>query len=194
MAVSGFHGPGRKQMPFLLPLIVVTLSLMQESRERTLASTEHLSLMTISLKKLFERFGLWKSSQAGTPISERERISRFLVQSSHFAKSKAKVKVGAFMPPTSGKLSICRSEGLTEAEIWQIGLKYVASQSRSVKARADLLASDILSTGYNGKNLAIDADGKPHIHHANIIGWPDERSQKLLLAIILADAAILIVI
>ena len=84
-------------------------------------------------------------------------------------------------------MSVCRTEGLDEAEVWQIADEFVGTAEKPVIARADLAAREFLS-----RQLSFDPDGTPHPRHANVIGWSDEQSLQKMIALELAEASVLI--
>lgn len=78
-----------------------------------------------------------------------------------------------------------RTNSLGDSEIWEIGRRLVAEpQGKTVHARGDLQADKIVEVG-----LRVTADTRPHQLHANIVGWPAEKSEQKMLAIELANAA-----
>lgn len=142
------------------------------------------------------RFRAWFSrlSDAFTPdpslpneVAPSERISRFVLSKHQFKSSAGKIKHNAFMPPTSGGLSVYRTQELNEDDIWSIGTDYVAApQGKTVYARGDLLAGQIL-----GAKLGIESVPRPHPRHADIVGWPQEKDEQKMCAVELANAATL---
>ena len=89
------------------------------------------------------------------------------------------------MPPRNGGLSVFRTSGLENTEIWELGKAFAAGESgREVLGRADLRAQTAFSIP-----LVIDADGVPHRRHANIIGWPDADEKRREIALRLAEKA-----
>ena len=118
-------------------------------------------------------------------IAQNDKIGRYLFQRSHFVPTKRRVKYGAFLPSSNGQTSIFRISGLTEDQIWDIGQNVVARISqRTLKARGDIFASHITN-----EELLIEPDTNIHELHASIIGWPEQESEKRLIAIKLADKA-----
>lgn len=74
-----------------------------------------------------------------------------------------------------------RISGLAEAEIWTVGEREVAQKSsRTLRARADLSVATV-----HAKELRAHLDDIP-LGHANITGWPEEKSEQKLIAIELA--------
>ena len=118
-------------------------------------------------------------------VDPSERITRYLLSKSEFVKTKGKVKHNAFMPPPTGKKSVYRTSGLTENEIWNIGKQFVAKpRNKTLRARGDIAASDIQERG-----LQIIPDKTPHPKHADIVGWPSEKHDQLMIAKILESKA-----
>jgi hypothetical protein len=118
-----------------------------------------------------------------------DRFSRFIHQKGDYSVDNNKVKANAFNPPrTSSRLSIFLTESLTEKEIWTIAENCVDDPPNKVtKARGDLKESVVTSAG-----LTIDFDDNPP-RHANILGWPQEKSERMLLAKKISDPSVLVV-
>lgn len=67
----------------------------------------------------------------------------------------------------------------------QIGREHVASiLGKTLLGRADVLTSDVLEL-----SLRVEPEPSPHPLHANIIAWPEEKSERKLLAMELAARA-----
>ncbi|MDH3975577.1 MAG: hypothetical protein OEV42_14965 [Deltaproteobacteria bacterium] len=116
-------------------------------------------------------------------VTNNETISRFLTSRSHYSPNAPlpakRVKYGAFMPMMhEGKweCSVFRIDGLREDEVWHIGEAQIAKSSRKVHGRADI---QVLSIGK--KSLNVEPDNNPP-RHANIKGWPEEKSAQKLKA------------
>jgi hypothetical protein len=112
---------------------------------------------------------------------------RYIFSRKHFSASR--VKAAAFLPPNqpNGKTSIFLVSGLNDRSRWSLGEEQVEAQrGESIKARADFHSQVVLS-----QHLRIDHDGKPHYRHANITGWPDEKSERKLRAQEIANQALL---
>ena len=92
------------------------------------------------------------------------------------------------MPPADLQLSVFRTQGLTEEEIWAIGQKEVIEKAPTPKTlygRAEIIASDVKKVG-----LGLAPDDTPP-RHTNIIGWPQVKSEQKLMALQLAEDALL---
>ncbi|MCP4414031.1 MAG: hypothetical protein GY808_15840 [Gammaproteobacteria bacterium] len=125
-------------------------------------------------------------------IGPDENISRFLTSTSHFSKTKGRIKYNAFLPAQDGDTSVYRTLGLSSQEISNIGEEYVRQpglrNGRSVniygwaevKARAVIKDTDI----------DILPEPTPHLRHANLTNWPDDNSKRKMQAVILADYAL----
>ncbi|MBI5056132.1 MAG: hypothetical protein HZB61_05920 [Nitrospirae bacterium] len=114
-------------------------------------------------------------------VLPEEDLTRYILHKNHFSALHNRVKYAAFLPAPNGETSVFRISNLSDNEIWETGDKEVA-QKRGIPlfGRADILASQILR-----RRLRIVPDDKPQ-RHANIIGWPEEKSEQKLIAIELA--------
>jgi hypothetical protein len=120
-------------------------------------------------------------------VSEDERISRFINERKKLTPSTGRARYNAFMPPRNAQMSVYRTILLSDEEVWQIGNAFVATADKPVIARADLSASVYFSNA-----LTFDPDGIPHPRHANVVGWPGDETLQRLLAVQLAEAALLL--
>jgi hypothetical protein len=119
-------------------------------------------------------------------VSTRETLTRYLLSKKLFSRANNRVKPQAFMPPADLKLSVFRTDKLSEIQIWKIGEKRVARKTkppRNLHGRADIKALKVVETG-----LRIIPDNVPP-RHANIIDWPDEKSEIIEIALELAANA-----
>ena len=126
--------------------------------------------------------------KSGLPktVSNSEVLARYLLSSKSFSRDNNRVKRQAFMPPANLKLSVYRIDKLSEYNIWNIGEKRVARKTkppRNLHGRADIKALKVVETG-----LRIIPDNIPP-RHANIIDWPDEKSEIIEIALELAANA-----
>ena len=116
-------------------------------------------------------------------VREDGTLARFGTQSGHLAASLVKPKL--FEPNRSLELSVFRVEGLGSSDILPIGEDVVRKhpQANRLYGWGEVNASDVLDTG-----LRIDYDDDPP-RHANIAGWPQDKSQRLQIQQILASCA-----
>ena len=123
-------------------------------------------------------------------VAEGESVTRYIFSKRHFSKDNGTVKYGAYMPTGTGEASIYRTTELGEPEIWKIGREYVEkSTNRNLRARGDSAAAVIMDTG-----LDIKPDNVPHPRHANIVNWPSPKDEQKLLAIQIANKAVLAIL
>ena len=117
-------------------------------------------------------------------IKSEEYLARYIFHKNHFSTLQERVKYVVFMPATSGETSVFRISSLLENEIWEIGNREVA-QKRGLPllGRADISAFHILDN-----KLKLIPDNNPP-RHANIVGWPPEKSEQILIAMVLAENA-----
>jgi hypothetical protein len=95
------------------------------------------------------------------------------------------VKYAAFLPDKNGETSVFRTSGITNNEIWEIGDCEVSiKRGKPILERADIGTNNVIS-----KDLEV-VPREPPSRHANIIGWPDERSKQKIIAMELASESI----
>ena len=116
------------------------------------------------------------------PLDSLEILSRFILQTNWFSSSENRVKYAAFLPDKNGETSVFRTSGITNNEIWEIGDCEVSiKRGKPILGRADIGINNVIS-----KDLEV-VPREPPLRHANIIGWPDERSKQKIIAIELAS-------
>ena len=87
--------------------------------------------------------------------------------------------------PTNGQTSVFRIYDLSDKEVWDIGDREVASRiGKSVLGRADIGASNVMEKGLRA------FPSEPPVRHANIVGWPEEKSEQRLISLELAAEAL----
>lgn len=122
-------------------------------------------------------------------VSTEESLGRYLLYSAYYSSSKNSVKPRAFLPPSDLRLSVFRIDDLQLEEIWEMGQKKVIAamlQPRKLLGIADIKASKVQEN-----ELEVEPDNIPS-RHANIIGWPEEKAQRMLIAQKLAAEAKLV--
>ncbi len=119
------------------------------------------------------------------PVDLSEILSRFILQRNWYRPSDNTVKYAAFMPnPKNGETSVFRTSNLSDKEIWLIGEREVAmKRGKPIIGRAEIVTAVVVS-----HNLKV-VPSEPPERHANIIGWPEEKSAQKLIAIKLAERA-----
>ena len=121
-------------------------------------------------------------------IEDTEPLGRYLMSKRHFSIENKRVKDAAFMPAPDFCLSVFRTQGLTEDEIWKLGYEEVVKKlpaPRTLYGRGQIILLAVKEV-----NLELDPDDTPS-RHANIVGWPQEKSKQKLIALQLASEAIL---
>ncbi|WP_420263729.1 hypothetical protein [Candidatus Magnetominusculus dajiuhuensis] len=116
-------------------------------------------------------------------VDTSENLTRFIFSKNDFRSSDEHVRYSAFMPPSNKLLSVFRIFDLADPEVWELGDKVGILRERTLLARADIKVSNV-----NDSGLDVDANDDPP-RHANIVGWPEEKSEIKLKAIELADRA-----
>ena len=117
-------------------------------------------------------------------VPKNEKLARFIFSKRHFSVEKNLVKYGAFMPPPDSEdLSVFRTSGLPDSEVWSIGREYVQGERR-LRARGDLLTSAVYMN-----NLQVIPAPLPHELHANITPFPFNKHERDRIARKLASAS-----
>lgn len=148
--------------------------------------------MISCLKRFWGTFrGYFGEGNSSSDVGPAEQITRYIVQRrGHHSVEKCVVKYAAFMPPKNGAMSVYRTSGLDDREIWEVGRTYVGQpQGKAIRARGDISARNIREAG--GGGLDVVPAPQPHKLHAHIIGWPSEKDEQMMLAKELAHAATL---
>lgn len=119
------------------------------------------------------------------PVAISEILSRFVLKKDWYRPSDNSLKYATFLPnPKNGETSVFRISGIFDKEIWDIGDREVAKDpNRPILGRADISASIVVAKG-----LEI-LPSEPPERHANIVGWPGEKSKQKLIALELAAEA-----
>ncbi len=122
------------------------------------------------------------------PIQPEDNMSRYIMDKNYY-RADGTVRHNAFMPAKPDiRVSVYRSSGLEENEIWDIGRNYVANiRQKPLVGRADILARSVYE-----EELRLEEDTRVHPRHANIIGWPSEQPKQKQIALSLAAKANLI--
>ena len=119
-------------------------------------------------------------------LDSGETIARFLFLTDHYNASSGAIKSRAFQPRSDSlTLSVFRIAGLSRRLIWLLGDLFSAGSRVSPAARADIAVSAV---SHLGLHVVPDA---PPPRHAQIAGWPAEKSERLSFAQRLAKSAIL---
>ena len=113
---------------------------------------------------------------ADGPVSDSERLSRFIFDDSAFTASTGRINFREFLPPKKGKhkdeFSVMRTEKLADPAVWTLGDETLAERDgRSIRARGDFDASVVRSSRAGDWRLDVQPSVPPP-RHAHILGWP----------------------
>ena len=117
-------------------------------------------------------------------VDPTEMLSRYVLDKSQYRISDCSVKFTAFMPPDDLCLSVFRTSGLSESDVWLIGKTVGTERNKTLHGRAEIVTLDVTKN-----NLDVNPDNNPP-HHANVVGWPQEKLRQRLIAQILASRAV----
>ena len=119
-------------------------------------------------------------------LGAEEPLARFIVEKNYFRADRT-LRHSASMPSRQGKeVSVFRIFGLDLHGIWDLGNRHVANpRGKELLGRGDIQVSDVTDIGL----IVVPDDDSSR--HSNIRGWPDEGSKQKLLALQLAEKAVL---
>lgn len=127
-----------------------------------------------------------KGPLAEVSVDDGERLARFVLDKRCLPKDGDGVNARALLPYSRVELSVTRHRDLSEPEITAAG-EFVASERTEKEnrqfeliGRADFQAQDARKEKLNAV-----ADEPPR-NHANVIGWPLEKSAQMAIAMELA--------
>ncbi len=113
-------------------------------------------------------------------ISTEEMLARYITHKSEFRKD-GTVKPTLFVPYKHVELSVNRHLECSEDEIWQFGIQVANRRSRKLIARCDVEASACTEKiALKVKASPLPKDNNPN--HADIYGYPEEKSEQLSIA------------
>ncbi|WP_126457164.1 hypothetical protein [Sulfuriflexus mobilis] len=163
---------------------------MQETK--TMANIFSVTAFPKLFSRILNALSFKRESEDDLTIAHREPISRYIFNKRHFRRLKGTVEYGAFLPnPKNNETSVFRVKGLSEDRIWNIGFNHVAKDRiESLKSRADILSTDISILSDNV--LSVVKETSSHKLHANIVGWPSEDHEQIMLATELANESKLV--
>ena len=121
-------------------------------------------------------------------VDDSEELSRYIFQSGQY--STTKIKYVSLLPKYSEhndrfETSVFRSSFMaSNDEIWAIGDKFAGLDRRRVKARGILIAESVRE-----ETLDVIPETSSHDLHADIIDWPAEKSEQMVVAKELARQA-----
>jgi hypothetical protein len=133
------------------------------------------------------------------PISDTERLSRFISDEDSFTLSTGRIDFREFLPPKKGphteEVSVMRTEGLADDAVWAIGDRVVAERSgRPIRARGDFTAPAVRASRAETWQLTVRPDAPPP-RHALVVGWPpaaDHQRRKNLAKQLRAEATLVV--
>ncbi len=115
-----------------------------------------------------------------------EILCRF-VFSPRYVRSNGTVRHNAFVPKPNQKLklSVTRSEDPVADGIWNIGRQIEAGRTERLQGRADVIVPVVLAQDLRIEPAPVDGNRM----HANIVGWPAEKQEQLMVAKEIANRA-----
>lgn len=119
---------------------------------------------------------------AQVPVDDYERLARFILDKRWAPKGDDGVKAQALLAHKYVELSVSRHRDLTEEELWELGRYVARKRSEQEERNIPLLGrADFLARTARAQKLDVKPDEPPR-NHANVIGWPAEKSAQMSLA------------
>lgn len=118
-------------------------------------------------------------------VAPDEQLARFILFSKWVRAPEQTIKPDAFIPHPYPNLSVTRHGNLSEQNLWQIGQGVASKCNRTLYGRADIEAFVVRQQGLDVMSDPIQQNP----NHANIVGWPEEKSAQKIKALLLADAS-----
>lgn len=117
------------------------------------------------------------------PVGPNEELARCAVEKSYFRADNT-VRHNAYMLGREKAVFVFRQGGLSDDEIWELGMTHVA------RPRAKpLLGRAVIHTRHvSSQELSVEST-EPPPRHADILGWPDEHEKQKEKALELAAHA-----
>lgn len=117
-------------------------------------------------------------------VQHLETISRFVLERSKCKTAAGKLRWNGFIPNKNGQTSVYRIDELPEATIWDIGNKFVLAEYSGPEAQEKRLVGrgDLSVQAIFDQKLSVSPDPVPHPRHANIVGWPEDKEDKVEMA------------
>jgi hypothetical protein len=117
-----------------------------------------------------------------------ELLARFILYHRYFRKDNT-VRADAFIPHPYTDLSVTRHLELNEKQLRDIGISIAAPSEKVLQGRADILAKIVTDLSLSIKSAPLPDNP----NHANIAGWPPEKSEQKSIAQQIAASKILTV-
>ena len=108
-------------------------------------------------------------------VEDEELLARFILYR-RWIRADQTVRPDAFIPHPYPDLSVTRHVGLTSDELWQLGKEVADARPAILYGRADVLAASVRQQFLN-----IVPTATPR-NHANVMGWPTEKSAQKSMA------------
>lgn len=119
------------------------------------------------------------------PITSDEWLARFIHYQRYIRQDRT-VRADAFIPHPYPDLSVTRHLQLSDAELWRIGDDIARQINRSLYGRAD---AQVFVFQRQGLQVAPEPVFPQNPNHANVSGWPAEKSAQKIIAQQVAAAA-----
>ena len=118
------------------------------------------------------------SVSSPAPLTTTERLSRYVFDRKHV--NAERVHFRAFEPPAdSVELSVSRTQGLDEEQVWVHGDTWAIGDSgRVIVGRGDFTVRQLAEVRADAHTL-VAVPSEPPPRHANVAGWPPPAAKEV---------------
>ena len=124
------------------------------------------------------------STGVSASVMDDETVARFIFSSKHIRQDRS-IKHEAFMPRRGEGLSVVRHDDMGDTELWAIGRAMEQGRVDTLHGRTDVEAAAFVEQRL--QVVAAPIELTPH--HAEVRGWPDDKSARMLVAKMIAARA-----
>ena len=117
------------------------------------------------------------NGKEGNRVTSEEQLARFIFNRNRLRQDWT-VKPDGFIPYPYPNLSVTRHLQLTEVKLWNIGRNVARQVGKTLYARADVRVSNFERHALR----VIAAPVAENPNHANVSGWPIEKSAQKAIA------------
>jgi len=115
-------------------------------------------------------------------VEDDERLARFVLEKRWLPKRGEGVNARAILAYKYVELSVSRHRGISDSALWDMGQDVARRRSENEGRAIPLLGrADFLARAARQQKLDVKPDEPPR-NHANVVGWPAEKSAQMILA------------
>ena len=118
------------------------------------------------------------------PVMDDEVLARFIFSSHHIRHDRT-VRPEVFMPRQRESLSVVRHDDMGDSGLWAVGRAMEQGRTDTLHGRSDVAAAAFVEQHLR----VVAAPTLVTVHHAEVHGWPEDKSARKLVALKVAARA-----